>query len=210
MGRYTGPSCRLCRREGIKLMLKGIRCESAKCPMERQHRSNPPGMHNWRRSRSTEYGVRLREKQKVKRYYGVFEKQFSRYFQMAEKRRGNTGEALLQILELRLDNAIYKLGWTPSRAAARQIIVHGHIYINGRRVNRPGYLVSVGDSIAVKPAEKSRKQIQAWLEELGEPHVQEWLRSDMSQLSAEVVSAPSRDDVMIPVEEQLIVELCSQ
>lgn len=210
MGRYTGPKCRLCRREGIKLMIRGGRCETAKCPMERQWRSNPPGMHNWRRGRSTDYGMRLREKQKVKRYYGVYEKQFIRYFRQAERGTGNTGESLLRILEQRLDNALYKLGWVPSRNTARQVISHGHIYLNGRRVNRPGFLVSVGDKITVKPAEKSQKRFRVWLEELGEPHVQEWLKSDMVQLTAEVVALPNRDDVMIPVEEQLIVELCSQ
>ena len=138
MGRYTGPSCRLCRREGIKLMLKGARCETAKCAMERQWRSYPPGQHNWRRGRSSEYGMRLREKQKVKRYYGVFEKQFAKYFHQAE-RQGNTGSALLSLLERRLDNVVYKLGLAPSRAAARQTVGHGHVHVNGRCVSVPSY-----------------------------------------------------------------------
>jgi len=210
MGRYTGPSCRLCRREGVKLMLKGARCETAKCPMERQWRSNPPGMHSWRRGRGSEYRLRLREKQKVKRYYGVFEKQFMKYFDAAERTRGDTGSALLSILERRLDNVVYKLGFAPSRAAARQTIVHGHIHVGGRRVSKPGMLVRPGDTITIKAADKSKSLIRDRLEELGEPHVQNWLRLDLTKLSAEIASMPSRDDVMIPVEEQRIVELCSQ
>ena len=211
MGRYTGPSCRLCRREGIKLMLKGARCQTAKCPMERQWRSSPPGMHSWRRrGRRSEYGLRLREKQKVKRYYGVFEKQFAKFFRMAERTRGDTGVALLNILERRLDNVIYKLGFSPSRAAGRQTIVHGHFCVNGRRVNVPSYLVRVGDRITIKDSDRSRKLIQSRLEELGEPHVQNWLKLDLVKLSAEIIALPTRDDVMIPVEEQRIVELCAQ
>ncbi|HUS92139.1 MAG TPA: 30S ribosomal protein S4 [Phycisphaerae bacterium] len=210
MGRYTGPSCRQCRREGIKLMLKGTRCETAKCPMERQWRSSPPGMHSWRRGRGSEYRLRLREKQKVKRYYGVFEKQFMRYFRRAERQKGSTGAALLSILERRLDNVFHKLGLAPSRAGARQAICHGHVYVNGRRMNAPSYLVRVGDRIGIKESDRSKKLVRAWLEELGEPHVQNWLKIDLTRLEAEIVAVPSRDDVMIPVEEQLIVELCGQ
>jgi len=210
MGRYTGPKCRLCRREGIKLMLKGARCETAKCPMERQWRSNPPGMHSWRRGRGSEYRLRLREKQKVKRYYGVFEKQFLGYFAEAERQKGNTGAALLSLMERRLDNVFCKLGLAPSRAAARQAITHGHVHVNGRRVGISSYLVRVGDKIAVKDSDRTRKLVRAWLEEMGEPHVQNWLRLDLAKLEAEVVAMPTRDDVMIPVEEQLIIELCGQ
>ncbi|MCJ7544450.1 MAG: 30S ribosomal protein S4 [Phycisphaerae bacterium] len=210
MGRYTGPSCRLCRREGIKLMLRGARCETAKCAMERQWRSYPPGQHNWRRSRGSEYGMRLREKQKVKRYYGVFEKQFMKYFHHAERTKGNTGSALLSLLERRLDNVIYKLGLAPSRAAARQTVSHGHVHVNGRCVSVPSYRVRVGDRFTIKGSERSQKLIRSCLEELGEPHVQNWLTLDMTTLAGEVVALPTRDDVMIPVEEQLIVELCSQ
>ena len=210
MGRHTGPSCRLCRREGIKLMLKGTRCETAKCPMERQWRNFPPGMHSWRRGRGSEYRLRLREKQKVKRYYGVFEKQFMRYFRRAERQKGNTGAALLSILERRLDNVFHKLGLAPSRASARQVICHGHVHVNGRRVNTPSHLVRVGDKIGIKDSERSKKFIRVWLEELGEPHVQNWLKVDLTKLEAEVLAVPTRDDVMIPVEEQLIVELCGQ
>jgi small subunit ribosomal protein S4 len=210
MGRYTGPKCRQCRREGIKLMLRGARCETAKCAMERQWRNTPPGVHNWRRGRGSEYGLRLREKQKVKRYYGVYEKQFMKYFQEAERTRGNTGAALLTLLERRLDNVLYKLGFAPSRAAARQTVSHGHIYVNGRCVSIGSYLVRVGDKIGVKDADKSKKLIRARIEELGEPHVQNWLRLDLVKLEADVVAMPTREDITMPVEEQLIVELCSQ
>ena len=210
MGRYVGPSCRLCRREGIKLMLKGARCETAKCPMERRWRNSPPGMHSWRRRRGSEYRTRLREKQKVKRYYGVYEKQFMKYFRLAESQKGNTGAALLSLLEKRLYNVVCKLGLAPSRAAARQSICHGHIHVNGRRVSIPSYLVRVGDRITVKDSDKSRKLIRLRLEEFGEPHLQNWLKLDMAKLEAEVLAVPTRDDVMIPVEEQLIVEMCSQ
>jgi small subunit ribosomal protein S4 len=210
MGRYTGPKCRLCRREGIKLMLRGARCETAKCAMERQWKQCPPGMHNWRKGRSSEYGVRLREKQKVKRYYGVFEKQFIKYFRQAERGKGNTGSALLALLERRLDNVIYKLGFAPSRAAARLTVAHGHICVNGRPVSVGSYLVRPGDKLTVRDADKSRKLIRSRIEELGEPHVQNWMRLDMVKLEADILAMPTREDVNIPVEEQLIVELCSQ
>ena len=210
MGRYTGPSCRLCRREGIKLMLKGARCETAKCPMERQWRNFPPGMHSWRRGRGSEYRLRLREKQKVKRYYGVFEKQFMKCFGEAERLKGNTGTMLLALLERRLDNVIYKLGFAPSRAAARQLISHGHVYVNARRVTVPSYRARVGDKVSLKDSDRSRKLVRVSLEEIGEPHVQNWLNLDLTKLEAEIIAVPSRDDVNIPVEEQLIVECCRQ
>ncbi len=210
MGRYLGPKCRLCRRERIKLMLKGARCETAKCPMERQWRNFPPGQHSWRRGRGSEYRLRLREKQKVKRYYGVFDKQFMKCFHEAERQRGNTGAALLSLLERRLDNVVHKLGFAPSRAAARQTIDHGHIHVNGRRVNVPSYRVRVGDTITIKGSERSQKLVRLRLDEMGEPHLQNWLKLDMVKMAAEVTAMPTRDDVTIPVEEQLIVELCSQ
>lgn len=210
MGRYTGPKCRMCRREGIKLMLRGARCETAKCPMERQSRNTPPGVHNWRRGRGSEYGLRLREKQKVKRFYGVFERQFVKLFKEAEKGTGNTGATLLTLLERRLDNVMYKLGFAASRAAARLTVDHGHVFVNGRRVTIPSFRVRVGDKITIKDNEKSKAMVRACLEELGEPHVQNWLKLDMTKLEGEVVALPTREDVTIPVEEQLIVELCSQ
>jgi small subunit ribosomal protein S4 len=191
-------------------MLKGARCETAKCPMERQWRNNPPGQHNWRRRRASEYGIRLREKQKVKRYYGVFERQFMRYFRSAERQKANTGAALLGLLERRLDNVVYKLGLAPSRASARLTVGHGHVYVNGRRVNRPSLLVKAGDKVTIKPADKSKNLIRARLEELGEPSLQNWLALDIPQLEGTVLAMPTRDDVMIPVEVNLIVELCSR
>ena len=191
-------------------MLKGARCETAKCPMERQWRNSPPGMHSWRRGRPSEYGVRLREKQKVKRYYGIYERQFMKYFRQAERQRTNTGAALLSLLERRLDNVVCKLGFAPSRAAARMTVTQGHIYVNGRRMNIPSYAVKPGDKISVKPSEKSQRLIRARLEELGEPHMQNWLSLDASKLEGTVLAMPTREDVMIPVEENLIVELCSR
>jgi len=209
MGRYIGPVCRLCRREGLKLMLKGARCETAKCAMERQWRSQPPGMHAWRRRKAGDYGIRLREKQKVKRYYGVLEKQFMIYFRMAEGAKTNTGEALLSLLERRLDNVVWKLGFTPSTRASRQAVGHGHIYVNGRRLNKPSYLVKKGDVIAVKPSEKSKTFIKQNLGD-GGPSVQAWLQLDSSSLEGTILALPTREDVMIPVEEQLIIEMCSR
>jgi len=210
MGRYIGPSCRLCRREGVKLMLKGIKCETAKCPIEKKQRNLAPGMHGWRRSRLSEYAIRLREKQKVKRYYGILEQQFMRYFRKAERAKGNTGETLLQLLERRLDNVVYKLNFAPSRKAARQLISHGHIYVNGRKVNVSNYSVKVGDKITVKNSKRSIQKVKQQLE--SNPHyvTQNWLQLDRDKLEATVVALPSRDDVQIPVEEQLVVEFCSR
>lgn len=209
MGRYIGPVCRLCRREGLKLMLKGARCETAKCAMERQWRTQPPGMHAWRRRKSGDYGIRLREKQKVKRYYGVLERQFMIYFRMAESSKANTGDVLLSLLERRLDNVVWKLGFSPSHRASRQAIVHGHIYLNGRRVNRPSYLVKQGDVVSVKSSEKSKKYIRQNLGD-GGPTLQAWLQLDNQSLEGTVLALPTREDVQIPVEEQLIIEMCSR
>ncbi|MGD2111051.1 MAG: 30S ribosomal protein S4 [Phycisphaerae bacterium] len=210
MGRYIGPVCRLCRREGVKLMLKGARCETAKCAMERQWRCQPPGMHSWRRRRKAgDYGIRLREKQKVKRYYGVLERQFMIYFRMAERAKANTGEALLSLLERRLDNVVWKLGFAPSHRAARAAIAHGHIHVNGRRLNRPSYLVRTGDRISVKSADKSQKLVREALGD-GGPPLQAWLQLDAPRLEGVINALPSREDVQIPVEEQLIIEMCSR
>ena len=210
MGRYVGPVCRLCRRESVKLMLKGSRCDTAKCPMERQDRNRPPGMFSWRRGRVSEFGTRLREKQKVKRYYGVWEKQFRIYFRQAERRRGNTGEELLSLLERRLDNVIYKMNLAPSHRAARQIISHGHIHINGRKCDIPSYSVKQGDRITLKQAEKTKKLIQQNLEMDPAGPLQPWLQVDAKALEGVIVALPTREDVQIPVEEQLIVEVCSR
>ena len=210
MARNTGASCRLCRREGTKLFLKGSRCETGKCGFVR--RPNPPGSSGGRRrrQRQSDYAVRLREKQKVKRFYGVFERQFMRYFRRAERQKANTGAALLGLLERRLDNVVYKLGMAASRASARLTIGHGHIYVNGRRVTRPGRLVKPADQVTVKASDRSQKLIRARLEELGEPAMQNWLSLDATSLAGSVLAMPTRDDVMIPVEENLIVELCSR
>ncbi len=191
-------------------MLKGLRCETAKCPMERQGRNNPPGMHSWRRRKPSNYGLRLREKQKVKRYYGVFESQFMVYFTMAGRTRGNTGDALLSILERRLDNVVWKLGFAASHKAARQAIVHGHIVVNGHRANRPGRLVRQGDTLAVRAGEKSQKFIRTSLGEGGGPPVQSWLELDAARLEATIKALPTAEDVQIPVETQLIIEACSR
>lgn len=205
MGRHTGPTDKLSRREGINLMLKGARSESGKI----ERRMVPPGPHSWRRGRLSDYGMRLRETQKVKRYYGVRDRQFKRYFHQAERQKTDTGAALLSLLERRLDNVVHKLGLAPSRPSARQMVVHGHIYLNGRRVNIPSCRVDVGDTITIKPADRSTSLARARIEELGEPHLQNWLQLDLSKLEGTVIAMPTRDDVMIPVEEQLIVEFCS-
>lgn len=210
MARLTPPVCRYCRREGIKLMLKAVRCETAKCPIEREYKNNPPGMHLWRRGKTSEYGKRLREKQKVKRYYGVMEKQFRRIFALAEKSKENTGQALLQLLERRLDNAVFKAGLAQSRKAARLAISHGHILVNGKKVDRAGFLVSVGDTIAVRNREKSLDFIRKQIGEEGPRQPQSWLQVDAKKPSAVVVALPAREDVVIPVEEQLIVEFASR
>lgn len=210
MGRYLGSACKYCRRESVKLMLKGIRCETAKCPVEKKQRNLAPGMHGWRRGRASEYGVRLREKQKVKRYYGLLERQFSKIFHKAERMKGNTGETLLQLLERRLDNVVYKLNFAPSRKSARQLISHGHIYVNGRKVNISDYTTKVGDRITVKDSEKSAKRIKQQLESNPNFATQDWLQLDREKPQATIVALPTRDDVQIPVEEHLVVEFCSR
>jgi small subunit ribosomal protein S4 len=191
-------------------MLKGIRCETAKCPIEKKQRNLAPGMHGWRRGRASDYGVRLREKQKIKRYYGLLDKQFMRYFHRAERMKGNTGENLLQLLELRLDNVIYKLNFAASRKAARQVISHGHIYVDGRKVDIPDYTTKVGTKITVKDSDKSVKKIKQQLESNPNYTTQGWLQLDRATPQATIVALPSRDDIQIPVEEQLVVEFCSR
>lgn len=210
MGRYLGPSCKICRREGMKLFLKGVKCETAKCQVERRQRNLAPGMHGWRRTRASEYAVRLREKQKVKRYYGLQERQFIRYFHRAERMKGNTGETLLQLLERRLDNVVYKLNLAPSRKAARQLITHGHVYVNGRKVDIADQTMKVGDKITIKRSDKSSKKIKQQLESNPNFTTQSWLQLDRDQPEATVVALPTRDDVQIPIEEQLVVEFCSR
>lgn len=208
MARETGPVCRICRREGSKLFLKGARCDTPKCAFER--RDTPPGMSAARRGKLTDYGVHLREKQKVKRYYGVLERQFRRYFDIADRSKGNTGEALMGLLERRLDNIICRLGFAASRAQARVLVRHGHVTVNGRRVDIPSYLVRVGDVIAPKNRPKSRQLVQASLAECNRPVPDFLSRIEGDAPEGRVVRLPEAADVSIPVQTQLIVELCSK
>jgi small subunit ribosomal protein S4 len=208
MARTTGPVCRLCRREGMKLFLKGTRCDTPKCGIER--RDSPPGMHNVRRGKLTDYGVHLREKQKVKHYYGVLERQFRTYFAEAERSRGNTGETLMSLLERRLDNVVHRLGFGLSRAQARQLVRHGHFTINGRRVDIPSYLVKPNDIIRVKNRKSSLQAVQANMSE-HQREVPDFLsRLDGPLPEGRVVRLPEAQDVSIPVQTQLIIELCSK
>ncbi len=209
MGRYIGPVCRLCRREGMKLFLKGTRCDSPKCAIARDR--GVPGMHQFRRGKPSEYAIRLREKQKVKRYYGIFERQFRKYFDMASRRPGNTGDALMSLIERRLDNVVTRLGFAVSRANARQMIGHGHILVNGRKVDIPSYLVRPGDVVGVKDREHSRNLAAANLAMDGAPRVPEWLdRTSTEPPEGRVSRLPAAQDIALPVTPQLIVELLSR
>lgn len=191
-------------------MLKGSRCESAKCPIEKQERLTAPGQHGWRRSRGSDYGVRIREKQKLKRFYGLLDRQFMRYYREAARRPGNTGKVLLELLERRLDNVVYKLNFAPSRKEARQIITHGHIYLNGRRVDIPDITVKIGDKITVKNSDRSRKLIKRQLETNTNFSAQGWLQLNTEKPEATIVSMPTREDIQLVVDEQLVVEFCSR
>ena len=208
MARYTDAVCRLCRREGQKLFLKGQRCYSSKCSIEK--RAYAPGQHGQSRKKLSGYGQQLREKQKAKRYYGVLEKQFAHYFEIAEKKAGVTGENLLQVLESRFDNVIYRLGFGLSRAEARQLVVHGHFLINGKKVDIPSYLVSEGDVITIKESSRSLPKIKAVLEQTEGKTVPKWLDLDTNSLQAKVVTLAKREDIDLEVEEHLIVELYSK
>ena len=208
MARYTGPSCKLCRREGTKLFLKGDRCTSGKCAFE--HRSTAPGQHGAARKKVEEYGRQLREKQKTRRYYGVLEKQFVRYYEMAEKKEGMTGENLLILLERRLDNVVYRMGMAKSHKEARQLVLHGHFTLNGKKVNIPSILVKAGDVIAVKEASRDSVKIKELAEALEGQIKPKWLDVNSADLTAKVVNLPAREDIDFPFEEQLIVELYSK
>ena len=210
MGRYLGSSCKHCRREGMKLMLKGSRCETGKCAVEKHERMMGPGMHGWRRGRSSDYGIRLREKQKVKRYYGLGEKQFMRYFHKAERVKGNTGQVLLELLERRLDNVVYKANFAASRKAARQLINHGHVCVNGHKVDMADFMLAIGDKVGLKDSAKSRELVKAQLSSNPNYVVQGWLQVDPDRPVATVVGLPSRDDVQLVIEEHLVVEACSR
>ena len=208
MARYTGAVCKLCRREGKKLYLKGERCYTGKCAVER--RAYAPGQHGQSRKKATEYGLQLRAKQQAKRYYGIQESQFYKYFLMAERKQGVTGENLLRICESRLDNVVYLLGWANSRAEARQLVTHGHYKVNGNKVNIPSYLIKPGDEIAIKDKSKESDKIKATVEANASRPVPQWLDRNAEALTAKVLALPSREQIMVPVEEHLIVELYSK
>jgi small subunit ribosomal protein S4 len=207
MARYRDAKCRLCRREGMKLFLKGARCFTDKCAIER--RNYPPGQHGLNRGKLTPYGVQLREKQKAKRIYGVLESQFRGYFEFAERQKGATGENLLRLLELRLDNVVYRLGFAASRREARQMVAHGHFQVNGRKVTVPSYLVKVGEVIQLRPNSKQAPRVDDNLL-AGRGQIPPWLEVEPEARRGTVRSVPLRDDIQIPVSEQLIVELYSK
>jgi small subunit ribosomal protein S4 len=212
MARYTGPKCKICRREGEKLFLKGSRCLSPKCAIER--RNYPPGQHGresqFRRGRASDYSLQLREKQKVRRIYGVLERQFRRYFREAQQRSGLTGSNLLGILESRLDNVVYRLGFADSRAQARQLVQHGHFNVNGRRTNIPSFIVRPGDEIEVRDGSRKRTYFKDLREYAGDRSAPDWLRRDATKLIGEMVRVPERSDVDYTINEQLVVEYYSR
>lgn len=208
MARYTDSVCRLCRREGTKLFLKGARCYTEKCAASR--REYAPGQHGQSRIKLSDYGLQLREKQKVKRIYGVLERQFRRYFKIAERSKGITGEILLQLLERRLDNVVFRAGFSLSRAEARQIVAHGHVRVNGRIVDIPSYSVKVGDVAKITDAEGLLKRIKDNIELTKEKGLPKWLEVNQNNLEAKVIKLSGRDDIGFPIQEQLIVELYSK
>ncbi len=208
MARYTESVCRLCRRENMKLFLKGDRCYSDKCAWER--RSYAPGQHGQRRGKFSDYGVQLREKQKVRRMYGVLEHQFRRYFHDADRQKGITGENLLRLLELRLDNVVYRMGFADSRNQGRQFTRHSHFLVNGRKVNIPSYRVSVGDTISVVEKSRTNPLILSAMEAVARRSVPKWIEVNSENFSGIVRELPSRDDITMPIQEQLIVELYSK
>ena len=208
MARYTDEQCRICRRNGKKLFLKGSRCYTDKCSISR--RNYAPGQHGQKRAKLSEYGTQLREKQKTKSFYGVGERQFRKYFEMASSKKGITGENLLQILESRLDNVVYRLGYGSSRAQARQLVNHGIFEVNGKRVDIPSYLVKAGDVVAVRESKKETGAVKVNVEENAARPVPEWLEKNSETLSGKVIRLAAREDIDIPVEEHLIVELYSK
>ncbi|HBL40750.1 MAG TPA: 30S ribosomal protein S4 [Ruminococcaceae bacterium] len=208
MARYTGAVCKLCRREGKKLFLKGARCYTGKCSLER--RQYAPGQHGQSRKKTSEYGLQLRAKQQAKRYYGVQENQFHKYFLMAERKQGQTGENLLRICESRLDNVVYLLGWANSRAEARQLVTHGHFTVNGKKVDIPSYLLKAGDEVAIKSKSKESDKFKAVLETNAARPVPQWLDLNAEAATAKVIVLPEREQIAVPVEEHLIVEFYSK
>ena len=208
MARYTGAVCKLCRREGKKLFLKGERCYTGKCALDR--RNYAPGQHGQSRKKASEYGSQLRAKQTARRYYGINEVQFSKYFEMAEKQTGMTGENLLRICESRLDNIVYLLGWASSRAEARQLVTHGHFTIDGRKVDIPSYLCKAGEVLGIKKASLDSDKFKAVLEANASRPVPQWLEAAAETHTAKIVALPERDQIFVPVEEHLIVEFYSK
>lgn len=208
MARYTDAVCKLCRREGQKLFLKGARCYTDKCAVAR--RAYAPGQHGQGRKKTSEYGMQLRAKQLTRRYYGVLESQFHDYYEMATKKEGKTGEELLSILESRLDNVVYRLGWASSRAEARQLVVHGHYTVNGKRVDIPSYLVKPGDVVAIKEGSRSSSKFASISESNGSRPLPKWLEKDAEGVNGKVVAVPTREDIDLEVDETLIVELYSK
>ncbi len=208
MARYTGPHCRLCRREGLKLYLKGERCYTGKCAVDR--RSYAPGQHGQGRKKVSEYGIQLREKQKARRIYGVLEKPFRNYFARAERQAGVTGENLLRLLERRLDNVIFRLGLGGSRVEARQLVLHGHFTVNGKKVNIPSFQVRVGDEIGVREKSKASPRIKELMERAADRTPVAWLEYDANEAKARVVALPNRDQIDVPVQDHLIIELYSR
>jgi len=208
VARYIGPVCRLCRREGMKLMLKGERCYTEKCAIER--RAYAPGQHGQRRSKQSDYGQQLREKQKVKRVYGLLEKQFRRYFYMADRKKGVTGENLLQLLERRLDNTVYRMGFAVNRTEARHLVRHGHFLVNGRKADVPSALVSAGDVVEVRAKSQEVVRIVESIESVDRRGIPAWLTVERKDFKGEITTLPSREDIVMPIQEQLIVELYSK
>ena len=208
MARYTDAKCRLCRREGSKLYLKGDRCYTDKCAVAR--RAYAPGQHGQSRKKMSGYGIQLREKQKVRRIYGILEKQFRDYFEEAERQKGVTGENLLRLLELRLDNVVYRMGFGDSRAEARQLVRHGHFTVNGKKVDIPSYQTGLNDLIAVKPGSKSTDKFKELAENAAGKTAQQWLSINAEMMEARIVALPAREDIDLPIEEHLIVELYSR
>ena len=208
MARYTGAVCRLCRREGQKLFLKGERCHTDKCAITR--RAYAPGQHGQGRKKTSEYGMQLRAKQMTRRYYGVLEGQFRHYYELAERKEGKTGEALLSILETRLDNVVYRLGWASSRAEARQLVVHGHFAINGKRVDIPSYLTTPGEVVSICEKSRNSEKFKSVIEANASHPVPKWLDLNRDAMEAKIVAVPTREDIDLAVEETLIVELYSK
>ncbi len=211
MARYTKAVCKLCRREGVKLFLKGERCSSPKCALEK--RAYAPGMHGNKqrfRRKQSDYSLQLREKQKARRIYGVFERQFRRYYRQALRRPGQTGQVLLQILEQRLDNVVYRLGFAESRAQARQLVLHGHFDVNGRKTNIPSFLVKSGDQIAVRERSRKMEFFQTQKEQMAQKRLPGWLSTDYENMAGQVLTLPERSDIDLSLNEQLIVEYYSR